>query len=919
MFNYECTQRNGNVVGACMDGFLFGTCCQLPAKNGESSASQSNKSPSSYDGVSFHEIDQVPEVPILLNADGTPIGISLSDITGSTKINGHTSSNKFSSSPGVYTKITTLKPNAGTSSSWAKPQNENVDWTKLESDFPALLGQQEILDDLRLPGLITHTNNDIQNHQEHSPVNPVTTLLSPDQILQIADPVDQLPALFAQGFGQSNHTGADTVLLNANGSLLAENNNPDDLFKPQKAKNQTNQDELFYPPSSSGNSHQTSPSPISTVRYSQSNQDANAQTTETVQQYANVNRITGTTSGFTYSNPPIKSSSSYWPNSENHEQASDKVRVTTPMSTTQFGGDEDDDLVRVPTITYDVQSGNKKHDELNSEEIAINHIISILNATKPTGPSQMTQGPGGGASSVQTWASFDKFSKPSPTKASGTKTTTEMFPYTFYNPGRPSSYYHYETQATQSSSGSSSHSPSSSSTTSGSQRPYNSQKPEPTPSYGSSSSYSYTTRSTISPPAPTVIVLGPLGTEYTTITTQKPVTRKPTPGSIRPSLVTKSPSVGTTITHNISTVISTNSAASSNNHVVSTSYISVNLKDNTSPKPIRPVLIHEAVESETETIVASSAATKRPSTIWTTLSSWSGKPSFHLKPAQSDFVFAESTQKPIESVFFKETTVATSTADPAKKTTTVTQPTTICDEETAAPDDLINFPPVRNPNLTQQEKPTLVESFNNTQYPDMDYLNGNDIPTPSFIEDDLLTNKVDVFVHKIVESLGENFQDLKDVVYGKKNVTSPPPQTNTPTKKPPTKKPPTKPPKTPLTTARPGTKKPTRPNSATQKPADKPISKPTKIATTKPPRPSSVASPTTKKPASTVTKRPKPVKKPTSPSTTTTTTAAPQAVVADTEASAEESTNVSTEVQDNPPDYRKGNFMGKPLKSISVH
>ncbi len=30
MFNYECTQRAGTVVGSCMDGFLYGTCCKLP-------------------------------------------------------------------------------------------------------------------------------------------------------------------------------------------------------------------------------------------------------------------------------------------------------------------------------------------------------------------------------------------------------------------------------------------------------------------------------------------------------------------------------------------------------------------------------------------------------------------------------------------------------------------------------------------------------------------------------------------------------------------------------------------------------------------------------------------------------------------------------------------------------------------------
>lgn len=30
MFNHECLKREGQVVGACMDGFLFGACCELP-------------------------------------------------------------------------------------------------------------------------------------------------------------------------------------------------------------------------------------------------------------------------------------------------------------------------------------------------------------------------------------------------------------------------------------------------------------------------------------------------------------------------------------------------------------------------------------------------------------------------------------------------------------------------------------------------------------------------------------------------------------------------------------------------------------------------------------------------------------------------------------------------------------------------
>lgn len=32
MFNHECAQRGGIVVGACMDGFLFGACCQVSSK-----------------------------------------------------------------------------------------------------------------------------------------------------------------------------------------------------------------------------------------------------------------------------------------------------------------------------------------------------------------------------------------------------------------------------------------------------------------------------------------------------------------------------------------------------------------------------------------------------------------------------------------------------------------------------------------------------------------------------------------------------------------------------------------------------------------------------------------------------------------------------------------------------------------------
>ncbi|KAB0803373.1 hypothetical protein PPYR_00343 [Photinus pyralis] len=80
--------------------------------------------------------------------------------------------------------------------------------------------------------------------------------------------------------------------------------------------------------------------------------------------------------------------------------------------------------------------------------------------------------------------------------------------------------------------------------------------------------------------------------------------------------------------------------------------------------------------------------------------------------------------------------------------------------------DLINFPPVRNPNLN------ISASI---------YEDG--FTTPQFLEDDALNIKMDNFVNKIVQSLQEPFQGLKDVVYNK-NTTVFTEVTKKPTKKP---------------------------------------------------------------------------------------------------------------------------------------
>lgn len=129
------------------------------------------------------------------------------------------------------------------------------------------------------------------------------------------------------------------------------------------------------------------------------------------------------------------------------------------------------------------------------------------------------------------------------------------------------------------------------------------------------------------------------------------------------------------------------------------------------------------------------------------------------------------------------------------------------DELYTSPNDLINFPPVRNPNLnaTASISGATIEDY--------------DISTPQFIEDDLLNDKMGLLVNKIVESLKDNFHDLADIVENK-TVTKRPastspttiqqrPITTIPTKKPPQRVP------TTITTKRPPLT--TRPNRKTTK------------------------------------------------------------------------------------------------------
>lgn len=163
------------------------------------------------------------------------------------------------------------------------------------------------------------------------------------------------------------------------------------------------------------------------------------------------------------------------------------------------------------------------------------------------------------------------------------------------------------------------------------------------------------------------------------------------------------------------------------------------------------------------------------------------------------------------------------------------------------PNDLNNFPPVRNPNLngTAPVSGVTIEDY--------------DISTPAFIEDDLLNDKMGLLVNKIVESLKDNFHDLADIVENKTLVRRPSTATTLPSR--PittfaTKKPPQK---LQTTTRRPGTLA-TRPIVTT-------TNRPNRRTTKKPP----TTILTTKRPLNKVTTTKRPITKPPKKQPTTTT------------------------------------------------
>ncbi|PNF43463.1 hypothetical protein B7P43_G10805 [Cryptotermes secundus] len=387
-------------------------------------------------------------------------------------------------------------------------------------------------------------------------------------------------------------------------------------------------------------------------------------------------------------------------------------------------------LVLVPTITKRPDSGP------NPE--SINHIISMLNDTSgglvdpgPEPEPEIVSLDSSSPAGLSTWVAVN--GKPSP--------STSWKPDTIYSK-TPSSYTTLR------------------------------------PGFSSSSTSSHhvvgpsydviTTQQGTSRPAPTVIVLGPLSTDITTTTSS----------SKRPTIITTSNKISTTaptlVTKRPSTAKPSTGFFITKRPSSTTSTI-ITKRPSSTQSTNRPTTQHSDRPTAQFTFrptLSVAHFTNQPSTVPTyfTHQLGSGTSSFTIRPTAGS---TQVTSRPgIDTVYV--TNYPGLTNRPTSGTTLVSNRpwvTTPIDypETTLGLDQLANFPPVRNPsfNMTQHERPPVVLPPN----PE-DLFNVDDIPTPLFVEDDKLDNKLQTFVDKIVLSLDGNFQDLEEVLYSGKNVTT---------------------------------------------------------------------------------------------------------------------------------------------------
>lgn len=703
MFNHECKQRNGIVVGACMDGFLFGACCQLPEGIVGELMEEDDRVTLTPDSNKLQTFSYYTKAPYDYSSTS---GLYSSQNKYSTSSQ-YSTPGKYST-PGQYSTSGQFSPSgqyttsgqystSGHSSNSGKPNKYSTPSHYTNSDFTQGLSQ-------------------ITNSLLHSPVLPTA---QDNVVVQLDGDQNFLTT------GVTHPSAPDTIIVHNGASSI----NSDD-FKPVAEDRKT----TFG--------------------------------------------IEETTSPYRPDAPIIQISISNGISNKPYKKPGFRPKPSRPS--------DNDKYVLVPTITHSVNTN--KTQEFDS----IVNIIQMLNES--TTSSSSTFG-----STKRPPSTSYIFSVTPPQKRPGYSTTPSKKP--------PSTSYVFSTTPIPSRPG---YKPSTST-----KRKPSTQTARPTTIKNKISS-----PNKIASQATTNYIYPSSTSQYTYSTTPRPKPNKSTYASSPSAFNTtkKPPSTSYVYSSTITRRPTTPSNKPSSQTYSSTPSYSSTPQSNVYSSTSQSNLYSSKPSSPPPTVIVLSPVNSGFSTPKPQVNSVTKPP--QRKPVTqltiNNYITQNyfSTESPSPTVLITPKP-SSSTGNPLKPITDFE--TTGLEQETSS-NDLINFPPVRNPNLNMSS-PILDE---------------DDITTPAFVEDAVLDKKVASFVNKIIEGLQEPFEGLTDIVYNRNKTALENLTTKKPVKKTQTTKKPTsvnKPSTNKVTTRKPPTRRPVTNVSTKRTTVTTKRTKPTKATT----------------------------------------------------------------------------------------
>lgn len=767
MFNHECFQRGGEVVGTCMDGFLFGACCQLKSD----SQSHIPKGPgvvmTSY--LDYPEETEVPDY----EAD---------------QLNAWHNSFKPIVTPGYKPgdKIGSPRPST-------EKADENLSTESVQAE------------------IINEGFNQITNSLLHAPpkddnfvyIKPV----KPDTVYTHSTII---------------HNAADTILMNKNGSVADNIARPSD-FNIQISSMQTK------PTAAPSTTTSKPPKTISTHR---------PMYTKPVFRPKPTNKITTkqpTTESYVMV-PTVTKESQKVTELSSIDSIIQMLNESTPSLKDEVTPDPESAETKsspTPTVTVAPVSYSSGYPTYHA---STGHYVTLKPSSYPSStysPStvQIASKPVSAIYSSTTVKITTKPITSKPSYSSSIYTTTVKYPnkkptFAYTTPNS----VHQELRPTN--------------------KPYTTQKPYSTPKPSQSTSqaidafnryptnpsdfdnsvttFNYISSTTTRRPAPTTTTRRPPSTSYVTGAkpSRRPITSESTP---MPSYET-APDSFSSVTP---TVIVLNGFTAKPDSVEDKEPQFVEISQEPFKKPISQITVNNHIASTNNIYMGKPPSTyERPSSPTIVITP---------KPTPTTPYPIKGPTRPITGT---TRPIAVTTYPSFDSYTEMYSSTTFRPELQTSPDDLINFPPVRNPLLNATGSNGLFNT--SVSISDINEIDLHDpqFTTPIWKEDDKLSEEMNLFVNKIVGSLQGTFQELHDIVILDKKPNSTIIKNKTTTQKPK---------KTIPTTKRPTTKKPLR-VTTTKRPPVRTTKRPTKLTTavrrpttTNPPPTTTVA---TKKPVS---------------------------------------------------------------------